>query len=193
MKYQSFGIELNDALAFERNVGALPRQILQAQQRALGTLRRRLVTEAKRDIGAEYNLPASRIAQGLSIRNTSDGLVLAGAARGVNAEAFGATWVRYRQRYSKAERASIAQGATVDGARFAIKRGRPRETYYESFIGKGKNGARLVFIREGKKRLPIRGIYGPSIGQMLKHGRRPERLAEFAIRTLQSEQKRLLG
>jgi hypothetical protein len=62
-----------------------------------------------------------------------------------------------------------------------------------SFIARGKNGVLLVFERQGSKRLPLQGVYGPSIGQMLKHGRRPERLVDFAIRTLQSEQVRLLG
>jgi hypothetical protein len=154
----------------------LPARILQAQKRALGTMRRRLATEAKRDIGAEYNLRAGRIAAGLVVRNQSDGVALIGRSRGINAIEFRATWSK-----------------RMKGARFAIKRGGDRSAHDGSFIATGKSGNRLVFERSGDKRLPIRSVYGPSIGQMLKHGRRPERLAEFAIRILEAEQRRLLG
>jgi len=176
-KVISYAAELTGALDAMRGVAATPQRILLAQQRALGTLRRRLPPEAKRDIGAEYNLAPTRIAQGLSTRVTADGLVLIGSARGVNAMAFGATW---SPRWS-------------GGARFAIKRGGDRSPHPESFIAVGRSGNRLVFVRKGKPRLPIQGVYGPSLGQMLKHGRRPERLVEFALRVLASEQLRLLG
>jgi Prophage minor tail protein Z (GPZ) len=175
-KVVGYSAELTGALDAMRGVAAAPQRILLAQQRALGTLRRRLPTEAKRDIGAEYNLSPTRIAQGLSTRVTPDGLALTGSARGINAMAFGATW-----------------SPRMTGARFAIKRGGDRSSHDGSFIAVGRSGNRLVFERKGKARLPIQGVYGPSLGQMLKHGRRPERLVEFALRVLQSEQARLLG
>ena len=175
-RYTSFNVELAGALDVAQQLSAIPARILQAQKRALGTLRRRLGTEAKRDIGAEYDLKAQRIAAGLVVRNASDGVALIGRARGINAIEFRATWSK-----------------RMKGARFAIKRGGDRSAHEGSFIATGKSGNRLVFERSGAKRLPLQAVYGPSIGQMLKHGRRPERLAEFAIRTLQAEQKRLLG
>jgi hypothetical protein len=175
-RYTSFAVELAGALDAAQQLSAIPGRIVQAQKRALGTMRRRLATEAKRDIGAEYNLKAGRIAAGLVVRNQADGVALIGRSRGINAIEFRATWSR-----------------RMKGARFAIKRGGDRSPHEGSFIATGKSGNRLVFERSGDKRLPIRGIYGPSIGQMLKHGRRPERLAEFAIRILEAEQRRLLG
>ena len=108
--------------------------------------------------------------------NTADGIRLIGRSRGINAAQFGATWSR-----------------RMKGARFAFKRGGDRSPHEGSFIATGKSGNRLVFERKGKSRLPLQAIYGPSVGQMLKHGRRPERLAEFAIRVLEAEQRRLLG
>jgi len=176
-RYTSFSVELTGAVDAFQAMQAVPRRILQAQKRALGTVQRRLGTEAKRDIGAEYNLKASRIAQGLVVRNTTDGIKLIGRSRGINAIEFRGTWSRRMK----------------GGARYAIKRGGDRGGRDGAFIARGKNGARLMFERAGDKRLPLRAVYGPSIGQMLKHGRRPERLAEFALRILQSEQKRLLG
>lgn len=176
-RYTSFAVELTGTLEAARGLSAAPGRILQAQKRALGTVRRRLGTEAKRDIGAEYNLKAQRIAAGLNVRNTADGIALVGKSRGINAIEFRATWSR---RFK-------------GGARFAFKRGGSRDGQPDSFIATGRSGNRLVFERQGKRRLPLQGVYGPSVGQMLKHGRRPERLAEFAIRVLESEQRRLLG
>jgi hypothetical protein len=185
-RYTSFAVELTGALDAARDMSAIPGRILQAQKRALGTLRRRLATEAKRDIRAEYNLKAGRIAQGLVVRDASDGVRLIGRSRGINAIEFRATWSK-----------------RMKGARFAVKRGGDRSARDGSFIATGKSGNRLVFERGGKgavpnargkfPRLPLAAVYGPSIGQMLKHGRRPERLAEFAIRILEAEQRRLLG
>jgi hypothetical protein len=175
-RYDLLNIELDGALQAAQGLSDVPSRILRAQQRALATLGRRLPVQARRDIQAEYNLKAGRITQGLRLRNAADGLVLVGSARGINALQFGATWSR-----------------RMKGARFTIKRGGDRSAHEGSFIATGKNGNRLVFERKGTARLPIQAVYGPSVGQMLKHGRRPERLAEFAIRTLQAEQQRLLG
>jgi len=197
-------VELGGIVDAMQALDAIPARILLAQQRALGTLRRRLGTEAKRDIGAEYNLRAQRIAEGLQVKDSPDGIKLVGKSRGINAIEFGATWSRVtgsgltatlsRRRFTAIRFAARAlRGDAALGARFAIKRGSGASVHAGSFIARGKNGAQLVFERSGKPRLPIQGVYGPSVGQMLKHGRRPERLVDFAIRTLQAEQRRLLG
>jgi hypothetical protein len=175
-RYSSFSVELEGALNVAQQLSTVPGRILQAQRRALGTMRRRLATEARRDIQAEYNLKAGRIAEGLAVRDTADGVKLIGRSRGINAAQFGATWSK-----------------RMKGARFAIKRGGDRSAHEGSFIATGRSGNRLVFERQGKARLPLQAVYGPSVGQMLKHGRRPERLAEFAVRVLEAEQRRLLG
>lgn len=201
-------IEIRGMFEALRDVESLPRRMQLAQQRAIGTLRRRLGTEAKRDIGAEYNLRAQRIAEGLSVRDVPDGLRVVGKARGINAIEFEARWSRVtgsgltatlsRRKFVGIRYHGKLRGDAALGARFAIKRGKPASVHAGSFIASGKNGATLVFERTQKaiqthKRLPIQGVYGPSVGQMLKHGRRPQRLVDFAIRTLQAEQRRLLG
>lgn len=202
-RYTTLAVELTGAIDAMQELSAIPARILQAQQRALGTLQRRLGTEAKRDIGAEYNLRAQRIADGLNVRTTPDGISLVGKSRGINAIEFNATWSRVkgsglvatssRRKFTAIRYRGKLRGDAALGARFAIKRGKAAEVHAGSFIARGKNGALLVFERSGAKRLPLQGVYGPSVGQMLKHGRRPERLVDFALRTLQSEQQRLLG
>jgi len=212
-RYTRLAVELTGALDAMQDMQQIPARILLAQKRAIGTVQRKLPTEAKRDIGAEYNLLAGRIANGLSTRITSDGISLVGKSRGINAIQFGATWSRIkgsglvatssRRHFTAIRYRGRLRGESALGAKFAIKRGAPPEVHAGSFIARGKNGALLVFERGGKgavltkngtfPRLPLSGVYGPSVGQMLKHGRRPERLVDFAIRTLQSEQVRLLG
>lgn len=201
-RYVSYAVELAGALETAHRLSDEPARILRAQKLALGTLRRRLPTEAKRDIGAEYNLRASRISEGLNIRNEADGIRLIGKSRGVNAIEFGARWTRVmgsgvvattsRANFTAIRFGSRLRGQTGLGARWAVRRGESPSVHAGSFIARGKNGAQLVFERKGRKRLPLQGVYGPSVGQMLKHGRRPERLAEFSILTLQEEQQRLL-
>lgn len=202
-RYTSLAVELTGALDTMADIKQIPARILLTQKRAIGTVQRKLPTEAKRDIGAEYNLLASRISEGLSARQTPDGISLIGKSRGINAIQFGATWSRVkgsglvatssRRKFTAIRYGGKLRGDAALGAKFAIKRGAPPTVHAGSFIARGKNGALLVFERSGAKRLPLQGVYGPSVGQMLKHGRRPERLVDFAIRTLQSEQARLLG
>jgi hypothetical protein len=202
-RYTSLTVELGSVIDAMQQTDQIPARILQAQRLALATLQRKLPTEAKRDIGAEYNLTAARIADGLNAKPTGDGISLVGKSRGINAIQFGATWKRVsrggvlatssRSPYTRVKFGGKLRGQSSEGAVFALKRGQARMAHAGSFIARGKNGVLLVFERQGSKRLPLQGVYGPSIGQMLKHGRRPERLVDFAIRTLQSEQVRLLG
>lgn len=178
-KYQRFDVSLTGTRAFAEHLRDFESLPARAQQRAVSTLRRRVKTETRRDIQGEYNLKAGRITQGLRIRATDDVVTVVGSSRGINAMAFGATWSRNRRGKSKI------------GASFRIKRGEAKTPQEGSFIATGRSGNRLVFEREGRARLPISGVYGPSIAQMLKHGRRPERIAEFAARILADETTRL--
>lgn len=218
-RYGGFSIELTGALDAMQKLDRIPARILKAQQLALKTLQRDIVPKANRDIRSEYNLGLARVKKGLKSAMVPDGIKLVGKSRGINAIEFGATWKRIRNTgiitTLQKGRTGIRftgslRGKSAGGAVFAIKRGKPRMVHDFTFIASGKNGgARLVFERlPGIYYKPVAGwkagsrseriekiaaVYGPSVAQMLKHGRRPERLAEFAIRTLQSEQKRLLG
>ncbi|MET3652480.1 hypothetical protein [Dyella japonica] len=216
-KYSTFSVELSGALDAAQAVAAIPGRIVQLQARAISTMRRRLGPEAKRDIGAEYNLSPTRIDQGLTVRPTADGVSLVGRKRGINAIEFGAQWTKVRgdgmaatiskKRFRVSQLKSKLRGDNGLGARFAIKRGSAPSVHAGSFIARGTNGALLVLQENvnrpkvkylkgrnaGRTKFPLESVYGPSLGQMLKHGRRPERLAEFAMRTLQAEIVRQLG
>ncbi|WEN13698.1 hypothetical protein PY254_10615 [Rhodanobacter sp. AS-Z3] len=213
----TLSIELTGALDAAQSMSAVPSRILRAQEHALAEMRRRLGTEAKRDIGLEYNLRAGRISQGLRTQNTPDGIKLVGKSRGINAIEFGATWSRVRgaglvSRVSRlkyaAPRALHLRGDSGLGAKWSARRGAAKTVHPGTFIARGKNGAMLVLQRDpegstytpktgwhaGQRQTPrLLGVYGLSVGQMLKHGRRPERLAEFALGKVDEYLRKELG
>lgn len=166
MKLEAIGFDVSTSVVTDR----VRVNVEKIRSRALGTLTRRLPVQARRDIQTEYNLKASRVSDGLSIRRPDEGgVILRGSARGINLIAFGARW---------SKRNGITARVKKSGAATVAK---------QAFIATGKNGNRLVFQRRGKARLPIDALYGPSIGQMLKHGDRPQRLADYASGVVAAE------
>lgn len=169
MKMEAIGFNVDASVVTNR----LRVNLDNVRSRALGTLSRRLPVQARRDIQTEYNLKAARVNQGLSTRRVDNGVMLRASARGINLIAFGA---RARKR---------------NGVTARVKKGGVPTVTKSAFIATGKNGAKLVFKRRGKSRLPIDALYGPSIGQMLKHGDRPQRLADYASGIIAAELARL--
>lgn len=159
----------------------------QAVKRARGTLARRIVVEARRDIKTEYTLPANRITAGLSTSNNGDAVELTGVGRGVgliNFKGSGGT-----------RRAPVRVQVKTAGAAVVY------DNNY--FRAKGLNGNRQIFERlpekrrmtqgnyKGKVRNVIRSTYGPSVAQMLRRPGRSGRLADTAQTILRAEIDRL--
>lgn len=182
---QTVTFELQNALAVERNLGALSGRLGKIQGVAIKGLRRRLVPEAKRDIRAEYNIPAGRIGKDLSATEFPSSVRLKGRFKGIGLINFAA-----RQ--------------TLKGVTYSIFRGR-RGLLDGAFIATLPGGNVQVMERSGAKRLmtrgryvgklrqPIHTQYGPTAAQMLRKGRRPERLVDYAVGFLGDEVRRLLG
>lgn len=180
-------IDLSGIKRIAQRVAETPKKAEQAVQRARGTLRRRIVPEAKRDIGEEYAIKASRIAAGLSGKPIDGGVELVGSSRGVGLVEFGAKWSR-----------------AMPGASAQIHRGGAPKVRPGSFIAAAA-GNRHVFKRtgeirvmkagryKGKRREAIGVQYGPSIAQMLRRPGRAEHLGDYAQNILTSEIQRLLG
>ena len=215
-RYNNFSAEMTGAIDAMQRLDDIPARILRNQKWALGTLQRRMRTEANSEIRAEYKVPKGRAKKDLIIRSIPDGVSILGKARGINAIEFGATWSRNRaggvlavlsrSRGLKLRVGAKMRGDTSVGAKYSARRGDRPRAHEGSFIARGKNGALLVLKRlpgqtyvsesgysKGKTVEKLTGLYGPMLAEMLKHGRRPERLVDFAIRTLQSEQARLFG
>ncbi len=176
--------DLDGLLSASRNLSALSSRLPTVHARAVGTLRRRLPVQARRDIQAEYQIGARRLAQDLQSRATEDGLRLVGRFRGIGLRNFAA-----RQ---------TARGVTA-----AILRGK-RSLREHAFLGVGVHRNAQVFRREGPKRVmqqgryagkrrqPLVAEYGATAAQMLGKGRRPERLIDYARGVLASEVERLI-
>lgn len=168
------------------------KRIERVQRRTVGTLRRRLRTEARRDIQREYNLKAADINQRLSVSTRYDGIALVGRASGINLIHFSArqTARGVSYRVKKTGGRKLLAHAFIRSTRsgkgpFVWLRGAAGSKYSASSPGKNR------YI--GRHGYPIFQQFGPSVAQMLKHGDRPKRLVAFAQQTIQREIERQLG
>lgn len=195
----SLNFELKGALEVSRSLGLLTRDVDKAQKRAISTLRRKLPVQARRDIQAEYAIKAGRVKQDLTAFETSTGIKLRGYFRGIGLRNFGARDLR-----------KSLGGVSYEIFR-GIRRTRPHSFNTNLLKGKPKAGGNertgnlhvshrkgdprvMKFGRyKGKVRQPIVTDYGPTVAQMLRKGRRPERLADFARGVLNDEMQRLLA
>lgn len=173
--------DIAPALQAALRLGRTAQQLQQLQQRATGTLRRRMPVAARRDIQQEYNLTASRINKGLTATAIEGGVQITGSSRGIGLLQFGARQTR-------------------KGVTYAIKRGQ-RQLEESAFIqvpAKARASGPQVFVRKyqgGKRvgRYPIVREFGPQIAQMLRRPDRRDRLVEVQTDILQAEIRRLLG
>lgn len=180
----SVEFDLQGALAASRNLALLSDQLPWLQKRAIQTLRRRLYTQARRDIQTEYNIGARRVAKDLRTKVTGDAVTVTGYFRGIGMMQFGARPVR-------------------KGVSYTFYRGRGRTLEKGAFVATLLSKNQHVAQRHGDKRTmemgrykgklrqPIFTHYGPTVAQMLKSSGRPERLADFAAGVLRSELDRL--
>lgn len=190
--YASRGVnfELQGALEVSRMLGTLARQLPQIQRRAIGTLRRRIYTQARRDIQAEYNIKAGRVAKDLRTDVRSDRVSVTGYFRGIGLRNFGARQTAAGVSYSvflgkrnfrqSAFLVGLFRGKSEGGNAHVARRGSPKR-----IMTAGRYKGRL--------RDPLVTQYGPTVAQMLRKGRRPERLADFARGVLRDEIERLLA
>jgi hypothetical protein len=154
------------------------------ESRVSTLLQRRMPPEAKRDIGAELNLKAARIAAGISTRKTATGVELIGSYRQIGLTSFGAKWPGPKSAGVKVE---IIRGnkKTIPGAFIRSPGGRAAATGPQVFRR----------VRVGSKsapRYPIERLPSTTIAQSLKKPARVERLDAYADRIAAAEADRIL-
>jgi len=167
-------IDTSGVLRSANRFSTIAKNLPQAKQRAIGTLVRRIQVEARRDIQEEYNLPAGRINQGLSVSKSTDSVSLRASGKGIPK-------INFAGRQPK--KGIVSYQVFKQGA---------RATLPEAFIAKGLSGNAQILQRISKPRLPIATQYGPSVAQMLRKQGRPERLGDFAQAILSKEIDRIL-
>lgn len=159
-----------------QSIRAASRDANKLVDRATATLMRRIVPETRRDIQAEYNLPARRILPFLSARRGDGYVELTGSKRGIGLVQFGG-------RYG---------GRKTEGAVAQVRKAELAHFYGGTFIANLRGGNRQIVARFGPKRLPLRTLYGPSIAQMLRNEPRRARLARYMQSVATAEIDRLL-
>lgn len=179
--------EMLGALAVSRNLGILESSLGKFEDRAIGTAKRRLGTEARRDIQKQYNIKAGRLSKDLRVTSSVAGLRLTGYFRGIGLRNFGARQTRagvtasiFRGKRSLREGAffvGLLRGQTPLANQHVAKRGSPKRLMTKgSYVGK---------LRD-----PLVTQYGPTASQMLRKGNRPQHLADFALGVVGKEMAR---
>lgn len=194
MAKASVSIQNLDVLArLRERVASLPDEGAKAIARAASTLKRRLVPFAKRDIGAQYNLPAGQIGKRLSASGDVTSVTLRGRGRPISLPLFRARQIR-------------------TGVQCEVEKGKPFEIAH-AFIrvptGRAAAAGPQVFIRndapfdvpsvvqdtarieKDRHGYPILRLAGPGVADMLRDEGREDRIADFARETFAAEIDRL--
>jgi hypothetical protein len=174
--------------------------VAKAQKRAISTLRRRLRTEARRDIQREYNLKAQTINERLSVSTRYDGIALVGKDSGIILINFGELQTRAGVSYSvkKGQRKTLAHAfirSTRSGRGSFVWMRQYESDRARDAVG-GRYGSSYSAAKDrfsSRHGYPILQKFGPSVAQMLKHGDRPQRLVDFSGQVIEKELDRLLG
>ncbi len=177
-----------DRLATLRDGGA------QVITRLIGTLKRRLPAQAKRDIAAQYNLPATKI--GSSLRCTADdtSVTLTAVGRPQTLSNFGP------RQNAAGVAVQIEKGKTtqIDHAFIRVPAGAPgagpqvliRDAMFS--IDADPNVQDIAIIDHNRHGYPIVLLGGLTVADMLRAGDREARLGDFVKQTSDAEIDRLI-
>lgn len=152
---------------FDNGLAVLAKRLAEASRdadkdfkQAVGSMRRAANTETKRAASAIYNLPQKRIGEDVVVSSDSTSVTITGKKRTISAMSYGFTAGRMRP----------LRGQFIRGKAVSINNG---------FIAPALSGNLFPFKREGEKRVMrkgryagkmrqnIRGVYGPSVADML--------------------------
>lgn len=161
--------------------------------RAVSTLKRRWVPQAKRDIGAQYALPSREIGKRLRAKGDSNSVTLTGLGRNQ-------TLIKFKAKQNRSGVvAQIEKGSAVSipHAFIQIPKGAPgagpqvliREEALQSLPDKVQALAVVAHNRHG---YPIVLLGGPSVADMLRDPGREDRLIDFGQQIFAAEVDRLL-
>ncbi len=179
----SVNFDIGAALRVAREVERLPGAIERMKERAKGTLKRRLQAQAARVLPARFNVKPAVIRPRLSVGTEGrDVVTLTGSGRALPAHVFGG-------RYG---------GRASPGASWQVLVGGEGRVRPGTFVRKNDPEKKIMVrvpsrrdIGQRVQRLPIKGVYGPSVGSMLLSDQVGSGLAEFGAAILAVEVARL--
>ncbi|MGH8121211.1 MAG: hypothetical protein ACREPT_00385 [Rudaea sp.] len=166
----------------------------QAIARAVGTLKRRLPAQAKRDIAGQYALASSKIGSGLRCKGDDSSITLTAVGRTQ-------TLTRFPSRQTRTGvQAEIQKGSPVEIAHAFIRTptGSASTSGPQAFIRDAVAGALPADVDFGavidhdRHGYPLVMLTGPSVADMLRNGDREDRLIDFAQTVFAAEVDRQL-
>jgi hypothetical protein len=138
----------------ERSFSAMAKATARGEARAVNRVATSITTAQSRAIVKLANLKVSRVKESVRLAQkatpNAPRIVMEVQRRPVGLIQFGGSW-----------RGPKSQGATAK-----VWRGTGRDLFAGTFIVTGRGGNRQIFDRKGKKRLPIKAYYGPSVYSM---------------------------
>ncbi len=141
----------------EKRIGKLKKKVKVSAYRALSRVFQNAKTNATREIRQRYAIKASDVNKTFSIKRASqDDLraVIRSKSRGVGLDKY-----RFSPKKTKGKRPKVLKAA--------VKKAGALKPIPGAFAA-DKSGVK-IFIREGKKRLPIRRLYGPPAPEMFNN------------------------
>ena len=134
-----------------------PRATVKALVSSLNKLASQGKTAASKKIRQEINIKAGDLGKQISINKATQSRqaseLVGKGKRGIPLILFGGKWIRPQK--GKGGRLSGSQS----GASYMVRRGQ-RKIRPHSFIAVMKSGHKGIFVREGKKRIPIKEQFG---------------------------------
>lgn len=175
--------DVSAALKVADTLRAAPKRLEQVRVRAVATLARSLPPEANRQIREIYNVKARSVAERLNVVRADDSIVLTGYARAMGFLNYGA-------------RATKKSGVSV-----TVRRATGPSRFNHAFKAVGLSDNTHIFVRDidkpkrvmkrgksaGKKRQPIKALYGPSVASALRNPDIRNRLSDFGMTKLAAE------
>jgi len=161
---------INIQINVGKNITTIANQFPKAASASLNRIAQGARTELSRDVREEYNIKAADVSKNIVIANaTKDNLRVIIRARGSNLPFF-----------------IFDPRQTAQGVSIMIKTG-ARKVKAGAFLATMKSGHKGVFIREGKKRLPIDEKYTIGLPQMITSKNISDKLVAFVQDKLPAE------
>jgi hypothetical protein len=176
-------LDIGAALRAARQVDGLARGIPRMQQRAIGTLRRRLQPEAARAVPARFNVAPRDVRARVNVTlEGRDTVALIGSGVPLPAHLFGGEY----------------GGRLSPGASWQVLASGPRKIRPGTFVRKRDRKGKIMTraadaFGQRVQRLPIKTVYGPSVGAMLLSDTVGQKLGEFGARIMDDEVARLIA
>jgi len=190
----SFRIENLSALA--RGIDRLTRladEGAKIKARAISTLKRRLPAQAKRDIGAQYNLPSRQIGSRLRCSGDGTSVTLTGLGRAQTLIKFGAK----QNAAGVAVQVEKGKSLQIQHAFIRVPAGAPsagpQVMIRDAEFGSIPNAKvqDIAIVDHNRHGYPIVLLGGPSVADMLRDPGREDRLTNFTQTVFAAEVDRL--